>query len=260
MRYTLLMNYAQPAPGEIPQEAIRETQDAFGAYGRALEEAGVLVAAEVLTPTASSTTLTCVAARWRCRTDPSPRRRRPSRASSSSTCPTWTPPSAGRRSAPVHSSGSWRSAPAGPPSSMAPGRPPARCDRAPRPARTAPRKRAALVRAELAARTSYGRLLALLAAGTHDIAGAEDALADAFERALRTWPVDGVPDRPDAWLLTVARNRQRDTWRSAEATRTVPPRSAGPRPGPPRRGGPRRRARPAARAHARLRPPRDRRG
>ena len=89
------------------------------------------------------------------------------------------------------------------------------------PEAAAPHRRAALVRAELAARTSYGRLLALVAAGTHDIAGAEDALADAFERALRTWPVDGVPDRPDAWLLTVARNRQRDHWRSAEATRTT---------------------------------------
>lgn len=80
---------------------------------------------------------------------------------------------------------------------------------------------AALVRAETAARTGYGRLLALLASGTHDIAGAEDALADAFERALRTWPVDGVPDRPEAWLLTVARNRQRDRWRSAESSRTT---------------------------------------
>ena len=89
------------------------------------------------------------------------------------------------------------------------------------PLAAAPHRRAALVRAELAARTSYGRLLALVAAGTHDIAGAEDALADAFERALRSWPVDGVPDRPDAWLLTVARNRQRDRWRSAEATRTT---------------------------------------
>ncbi|HET6967974.1 MAG TPA: DUF6596 domain-containing protein [Ornithinibacter sp.] len=75
---------------------------------------------------------------------------------------------------------------------------------------------------EVAARTGYGRLLALLAAGTHDLAGAQDALADALERALRTWPLDGVPDRPDAWLLTVARNRQRDAWRSAEATRTTP--------------------------------------
>ena len=40
MRYLLLMNYAEPAPGDIPEEAITETQEAFGAYGRALEEAG----------------------------------------------------------------------------------------------------------------------------------------------------------------------------------------------------------------------------
>ena len=44
MRYLLLMNYAEPAPGDIPEEAIKETQEAFGAYGRALHEAGVLVA------------------------------------------------------------------------------------------------------------------------------------------------------------------------------------------------------------------------
>jgi hypothetical protein len=58
MRYLLLMNYAEPEPGAIPEEAIQETQDAFGAYGRALQEAGVLVAAEVLTSQASTTTLT----------------------------------------------------------------------------------------------------------------------------------------------------------------------------------------------------------
>ena len=76
--------------------------------------------------------------------------------------------------------------------------------------------------AGLAARDSYGRLLALLSATTNDIAAAEDALADAFERALRSWPAQGVPASPDAWLLTVARNRLRDHWRSAEAQRTVP--------------------------------------
>jgi len=79
----------------------------------------------------------------------------------------------------------------------------------------------AQVRAETAARTSYGRLLALLAARTHDVASAEDALADAFERALTRWPLDGVPDDPDAWLLTVARNRQRDRWRSAAERTSV---------------------------------------
>jgi predicted RNA polymerase sigma factor len=76
--------------------------------------------------------------------------------------------------------------------------------------------------ASLAARDSYGRLLALLSAATSDIASAEDALADAFERALRAWPVQGTPASPDAWLLTVARNRLRDHWKSAQAQRTMP--------------------------------------
>jgi predicted RNA polymerase sigma factor len=76
--------------------------------------------------------------------------------------------------------------------------------------------------ASVAARDSYGRLLALLAASTGDVAAAEDALADAFERALRTWPSQGVPGNPDGWLLTVARNRLRDQWKSAWAQRAVP--------------------------------------
>ena len=76
--------------------------------------------------------------------------------------------------------------------------------------------------AGVAARDSYGRLLAVLAAATSDLAAAQDALADAFERALRTWPSQGVPNSPDAWLLTVARNRLRDEWKSARAQRTVP--------------------------------------
>lgn len=67
--------------------------------------------------------------------------------------------------------------------------------------------------AERAARDSYGRLLAMLVARTHDVAGAEDALADAFAAALRTWPERGVPENPDAWLLTVARHRQTDAAR-----------------------------------------------
>jgi len=73
--------------------------------------------------------------------------------------------------------------------------------------------------AGVAARDSYGRLLALLAASTSDLAAAEDALADAFERALRTWPSQGVPGNPDGWLLTVARNRLRDHWKSAHVQR-----------------------------------------
>ena len=67
--------------------------------------------------------------------------------------------------------------------------------------------------AERVARESYGRLLAFLAARTRDVVGAEDALAEAFASALKTWPETGVPDNPDAWLLTVARRRQTDAMR-----------------------------------------------
>ncbi|MDT5010071.1 MAG: hypothetical protein QOH57_1688, partial [Mycobacterium sp.] len=63
-------------------------------------------------------------------------------------------------------------------------------------------------------RESYGRLLALLAAPTGDICAAEDAIADATERALLRWPDDGIPANPEGWILTVARNRLRDMWKS----------------------------------------------
>lgn len=66
---------------------------------------------------------------------------------------------------------------------------------------------------ERVARESYGRLVAFLAARTRDVAGAEDALAEAFAAALRMWPTEGVPQNPDAWLLTVARRRQVDALR-----------------------------------------------
>ena len=72
------------------------------------------------------------------------------------------------------------------------------------------------------ARDSYGRLLALLATPTGDIAAAEDALADASERALTRWPDDGIPANPEAWILTVARNRLRDMWKSSAYRMTEP--------------------------------------
>lgn len=76
--------------------------------------------------------------------------------------------------------------------------------------------------AEHTARSSYGRLVALLAASTGDIRLAEDCLAGSFEQALRTWPSVGVPDNPEGWLLTVARNRQRDTWKSSSHRTSAP--------------------------------------
>jgi RNA polymerase sigma-70 factor, ECF subfamily len=64
--------------------------------------------------------------------------------------------------------------------------------------------------AQAAARRSYGKLVAFMAARTRDVAGAEDALAEAFAAALAAWPERGVPDNPDAWLLTVARRKMID--------------------------------------------------
>ncbi len=68
---------------------------------------------------------------------------------------------------------------------------------------------------EQAARDSYGRLVAFLAARSRDMAAAEDALADAFRAALETWPRIGVPQKPEAWLLIAARRRLIDNARHA---------------------------------------------
>lgn len=61
--------------------------------------------------------------------------------------------------------------------------------------------------AELAARISFGRLVAWLGAQWRDIAAAEDALAHALVKALETWPASGVPEQPDAWLMLVAKRQ-----------------------------------------------------
>jgi RNA polymerase sigma-70 factor (ECF subfamily) len=66
---------------------------------------------------------------------------------------------------------------------------------------------------EAVARDSYGRLIAYLASRAGDLAGAEDALSDAFAAALERWPMDGIPQKPEAWLLRVARNRTIDAAR-----------------------------------------------
>src|ERR1700733_12460494 len=59
---------------------------------------------------------------------------------------------------------------------------------------------------ERVARESYGRLVAYLTSRTRDVASAEDALSNALIAALTTWPRDGVPQNPEAWLLTAARH------------------------------------------------------
>ncbi len=67
--------------------------------------------------------------------------------------------------------------------------------------------------AEVVARRSYGKLISFLAARTRDVAGAEDALSDAFAAALVGWAASGIPANPEAWLLTVARRKMIDAAR-----------------------------------------------
>ncbi|TDD81096.1 RNA polymerase sigma factor [Actinomadura darangshiensis] len=71
------------------------------------------------------------------------------------------------------------------------------------------------VHAELARvlREHAGRLTASLIRTIGDFAAAEDVMQDAVETALRRWPQDGIPDHPDAWLLTTARRRGIDLLR-----------------------------------------------
>lgn len=67
--------------------------------------------------------------------------------------------------------------------------------------------------AEAVARRSYGKLVALLAGRTRDLSGAEDALSEAFASALASWPATGIPQNPEAWLLTAARRKSIDAAR-----------------------------------------------
>ncbi|WBB65232.1 DUF6596 domain-containing protein [Micromonospora sp. WMMD812] len=76
-------------------------------------------------------------------------------------------------------------------------------------------ERAAGTRASVEAvfREERGRLLAALAHRFGDLDLAEDVASEAIEAALIHWPVDGVPTRPGAWLLTTARRRAVDRLR-----------------------------------------------
>ncbi len=56
-------------------------------------------------------------------------------------------------------------------------------------------------------REEAGRLTSALVHILGDFAVAEEIVQDALLVALERWPVDGIPDRPGAWLLTVARRR-----------------------------------------------------
>jgi RNA polymerase sigma-70 factor (ECF subfamily) len=77
--------------------------------------------------------------------------------------------------------------------------------------------------AEAAARRSYGKLIAYLSARTRDVAAAEDALSDAFAAALAAWPKSGVPEHPEAWLMTAARRKSIDAMRRRQTSAAAEP-------------------------------------
>jgi len=66
---------------------------------------------------------------------------------------------------------------------------------------------------DAAFREEWGRVVATLIRRTGDWDLAEDCAQEAFAEALRRWPADGVPQRPGAWLTTVAGNRAIDRLR-----------------------------------------------
>ncbi|GAA4203400.1 RNA polymerase sigma factor [Actinocatenispora rupis] len=67
-------------------------------------------------------------------------------------------------------------------------------------------------------RAEYGRAVAVLVRAFGDLDLAEEAVQDAFTRALHRWPVDGVPPSPAGWIITTARNGAIDRLRR-EASR-----------------------------------------
>lgn len=66
-------------------------------------------------------------------------------------------------------------------------------------------------------RTEFRKITAVLCKffGANNIGLAEDIAADTFLRAAETWPYNGIPENPVAWLYTVAKNKARNELRRA---------------------------------------------
>jgi RNA polymerase sigma factor (sigma-70 family) len=72
-------------------------------------------------------------------------------------------------------------------------------------------------------RREWARVFATTAQLTRDLDLAEECTQDAYAQALQTWGQTGIPDRPSAWLTTVARNRARDALRRESVLRRALP-------------------------------------
>jgi RNA polymerase sigma factor (sigma-70 family) len=74
-------------------------------------------------------------------------------------------------------------------------------------------------------RREAARMVAVLTRvfGVHNLTLAEDAVQDAFCRAVEVWKFRGVPENPAAWLMAAAKNRVLDTLRRQHTARTFAP-------------------------------------
>lgn len=65
-------------------------------------------------------------------------------------------------------------------------------------------------------RDESARIVSALTRHTGDFAWAEDLAQEALVEALASWPSGGIPDKPGAWLMSVAKRRAIDGWRRRE--------------------------------------------
>ncbi len=77
-------------------------------------------------------------------------------------------------------------------------------------------------------RSDYGRCVAIILRMTGNLAVAEDAVQDAFTAAAATWPVQGVPPNPQAWVVAAARHSAIDRHRGEATAHRFAPALASP--------------------------------
>ena len=211
MRYALLIHYPQTPAITLSEETMKQGMAAFQAYAKALDDAGVLRSAEVLQTVANATSVSMKQGKLQVQDGPFADTKEAFAGIYTLDVTDLDAALAWAEKCPAAHWGAVEIRPS---------------------AGAIHRRRVgesgltlalehtmttehAKARAEEVARASYGRLLAILAAKDGDIESAEDCLAAAFAQALRRGPRAGVPDNPEAWILTVARNRRQDVRRSA---------------------------------------------
>ena len=226
MRYSLVFHAPEPqAGGPHPSpEVMEEMQKLMADYADALYSAGIFIAAEMLEPQSATTTVTRRGGSVVIEDGPFAASKEALAGSSSSTSRAATRPWPGRRSSPARTTGSSRSGRRRSRISMGPGSSPERRV----PARDCGDTERHFVneqtdqcdpidRAMVLSQDGWGRIIALIASADGDLAGAEDALGSALERAVSVWRKQGVPANPEGWLYSVALNVRKDVWKSAAA-------------------------------------------